>query len=137
MERQSSAASSTEETSGAQQDLSGGSRRDDGQPDFGVFKDFDFLEYESESIEGESTDNFNWGVRRRPLSDGDSEPITGSKGHSVIEESLSEKTPILNKRRVCEQWHRDDCMDLQIHSISRHVTIQTIHPMTKWNQNHH
>lgn len=100
MERQSSAASSTEETSGAQQDLSGGSRRDDGQPDFGVFKDFDFLEYESESIEGESTDNFNWGVRRRPLSDGDSEPITGSKGHSVMEESLSEKTPILNKRRV-------------------------------------
>lgn len=51
MERQSSAASSTEETSGAQQDLSGASRRDDGQPDFGVFKDFDFLEYESESIE--------------------------------------------------------------------------------------
>lgn len=132
MERQSSAASSTEETSGAQQDLSGGSRRDDGQPDFGVFKDFDFLEYESESIEGESTDNFNWGVRRRPLSDGDSEPITGSKGQldfqfdgktilcddarllsncliivcvcpficAVIEESLSEKTPILNKRRV-------------------------------------
>lgn len=100
MERQSSAASSTEETSGAQQDLSGGSRRDDGQPDFGVFKDFDFLEYESESIEGESTDNFNWGVRRRPLSDGDSEPITSSKGHSVMEESLSEKTPILNKRRV-------------------------------------
>lgn len=80
MERQSSAASSTEETSGAQQDLSGGSRRDDGPPDFGVFKDFDFLEYESESIEGESTDNFNWGVRRRPLSDGDSELITGSKG---------------------------------------------------------
>lgn len=103
MERQSSAASSTEETSGAQQDLSGGSRRDDGQPDFGVFKDFDFLEYESESIEGESTDNFNWGVRRRPLSDGDSEPITGSKGHSVMEESLSEKTPILNKRRVSKE----------------------------------
>lgn len=100
MERQSSAASSTEETSGAQQDISGGSRRDDGQPDFGVFKDFDFLEYESESIEGESTDNFNWGVRRRPLSEGDSEPLTGSKGHSALEESLSEKTPILTKRRV-------------------------------------
>lgn len=100
MERQSSAASSTEDTSNAQQDLSGGSRRDDGQPDFGVFKDFDFLEYESESIEGESTDNFNWGVRRRPLSDGDSEAIAGSKGHSTLEESLSEKTPILNKRKV-------------------------------------
>lgn len=42
-------ASSTEEVSGANNDLSGGSRRDDEQ--FGVFKDFDFLEYESESIE--------------------------------------------------------------------------------------
>lgn len=99
MERQSSAASSTEETSGAQQDLSGASRRDDGQPDFGVFKDFDFLEYESESIEGESTDNFNWGVRRRPLSDGENDPI-GGKGHLTLDESLSEKTPILSKRRV-------------------------------------
>lgn len=106
MERQSSAASSTEETSGAQQDISGGSRRDDGQPDFGVFKDFDFLEYESESIEGESTDNFNWGVRRRPLSEGDSEPLTGSKGHSALEESLSEKTPILTKRRVSDDITR-------------------------------
>lgn len=100
MERQSSAASSTEETSGAQQDLSVASRRDE-QPDFVVFKDFDFLEYESESIEGESTDNFNWGVRRRPLSEGDSEPLaSGSKGHSIMEESLSEQTPTMSKRRV-------------------------------------
>lgn len=86
MERQSSMASSTEEVSGANNDLSGGSRRDDEQ--FGVFKDFDFLEYESESVEGESTDNFNWGVRRRPLSEGEErEP---SLRH--FEESLSEKT---------------------------------------------
>lgn len=124
MERQSSAASSTEETSGAQQDLSGGSRRDDGQPDFGVFKDFDFLEYESESIEGESTDNFNWGVRRRPLSDGDSEPIIGSKGHSVMEESLSEKTPILNKRRV------RDCN----FSIVHYVVLICVHLFTDTSQ---
>lgn len=51
MERQSSMASSTEEMSAANNDLSGGSRRDDATTDFGVFKDFDFLEYESESIE--------------------------------------------------------------------------------------
>lgn len=70
MERQSSAASSTEETSGPQGDLSSGSRRDDGQPDFTVFKDFDFLEYE-DSIAGESTDNFNWGVRRHQLFEGE------------------------------------------------------------------
>ncbi|XP_024946755.1 protein furry isoform X2 [Cephus cinctus] len=87
MERQSSMASSTEEMSGANNDLSGGSRRDDEQ--FGVFKDFDFLEYESESVEGESTDNFNWGVRRRPLSEGEErEPSLRQ-----FEESLSERTP--------------------------------------------
>lgn len=40
----------------------------DANNDFGVFKDFDFLEYELESQEGETIDNFNWGVRRRSLS---------------------------------------------------------------------
>ncbi|XP_034439635.1 protein furry homolog-like isoform X11 [Hippoglossus hippoglossus] len=34
---------------------------------FGVFKDFDFLDVELEDAEGESMDNFNWGVRRRSL----------------------------------------------------------------------
>lgn len=111
MERQSSAASSTDETSGPQQDLSGGgSRRDDGQPDFGVFKDFDFLEYESESIEGESTDNFNWGVRRRLLSDGDSEPVAGStsKSHSAAEEYFSDKTPVSKRRQPTADDSSDD-----------------------------
>lgn len=109
-------ASSTEEVSGANNDLSGGSRRDDEQ--FGVFKDFDFLEYESESVEvsipntlcpllflsrnfkslitvlqGESTDNFNWGVRRHP-------PIEGEEREPSLrqfEESLSEKTQSSSK----------------------------------------
>uniref|UniRef100_A0A336MP16 CSON002904 protein n=1 Tax=Culicoides sonorensis TaxID=179676 RepID=A0A336MP16_CULSO len=53
LERQSSAASSIVETSGPQQDFSSRSRRDD-QPDFTVFRDFDFLE---ESVECASTDN--------------------------------------------------------------------------------
>lgn len=113
LERQSSA-SSTEDTSGAQQDLSGGSKRDDGQPDFGVFKDFDFLEYESESVEGESTDNFNWGVRRRPLSEGDSEPLT--KTHSNInDESVSEKTPTMSKKR---RNNPDESSDEEVESES-------------------
>ncbi|GCC24685.1 hypothetical protein chiPu_0003087 [Chiloscyllium punctatum] len=34
---------------------------------FGVLKDFDFLDVELEDAEGESMDNFNWGVRRRSL----------------------------------------------------------------------
>ncbi|XP_035429340.2 protein furry isoform X5 [Spodoptera frugiperda] len=63
LERESSMASSLEEVSGTPgNEPSGGAHPTD---HFGVFKDFDFLEYESESIEGESSDNFNWGVRRR------------------------------------------------------------------------
>ncbi|XP_041767815.1 protein furry isoform X4 [Anopheles merus] len=120
LERQSSAASSTDETSGAQQDLSGGSKRDDGAPDFGVFKDFDFLEYESESIEGESTDNFNWGVRRRPLSEGENEPHSLSAAgvrasHTNIDESLSEKTPMFNRRK---RPNADDSSDEEVESES-------------------
>ncbi|KAG8288319.1 hypothetical protein J6590_108208 [Homalodisca vitripennis] len=92
MERQSSMASSTEEVSGP--DLSAGSQNPD---HFGVFKDFDFLEYESESVEGESTDNFNWGVRRRPLSEGEGE---GEPSQRNLEESLSEKTPVLSSRKI-------------------------------------
>nr|XP_032527553.1 protein furry isoform X5 [Danaus plexippus plexippus] len=67
LERESSMASSLEEVSGTP-----GNEPSAGAPPtdhFGVFKDFDFLEYESESIEGESSDNFNWGVRRRLLSE--------------------------------------------------------------------
>lgn len=110
MERQSSMASSTEEMSGPNNDLSGGSRRDDGAgtEQFGVFKDFDFLEYESESVEGESTDNFNWGVRRRPLSEGETE---GEPSLRQLEESLSEKTPVLskrNRRNVLEESSDDE-----------------------------
>ncbi|KAF4527625.1 hypothetical protein B566_EDAN016356 [Ephemera danica] len=99
MERQSSMASSTEEVSGPNNDLSGGSRRDDAATEqFGVFKDFDFLEYESESVDGESADNFNWGVRRRPLSDGgtDIEPSPQPFSESLITER---ETPVLPRHR--------------------------------------
>lgn len=118
MERQSSAASSTEETSGPQGDLSSGSRRDDGQPDFTVFKDFDFLEYE-DSIAGESTDNFNWGVRR-PHFEGDEDSLSyglGAKGghSSALEDSFSDKTPILTKRR---RQPADDSSDEEVESES-------------------
>ncbi|CAH1110307.1 unnamed protein product [Psylliodes chrysocephalus] len=96
IERQSSMASSTEEVSAGNNDMSGGSRRDEAATEFGVFKDFDFLEYESESIEGESTDNFNWGVRRRPLSQGEDDQVNLKQ----LEDSVSEKTPVLTVRKV-------------------------------------
>ncbi|KAJ8412470.1 hypothetical protein AAFF_G00128060 [Aldrovandia affinis] len=38
---------------------------------FRVFRDFDFLDVELEDGEGESVDNFNWGVRRRSLDSAD------------------------------------------------------------------
>ncbi|KAK6628771.1 hypothetical protein RUM43_002587 [Polyplax serrata] len=107
MERQSSMASSTEEVSGPN-DLSGGSRREDATQDqFGVFKDFDFLEYESESVEGESTDNFNWGVRRRPLLEGKTDQDVISSAH---EESVSEDTPVLEKKKrgIAEESSDDE-----------------------------
>ena len=48
--------------------------------------------------QGESTDNFNWGVRRRPLSG------VGIEGELAISsqaaDSLSEKTPLLTIRTV-------------------------------------
>ncbi|KAJ8277121.1 hypothetical protein GJAV_G00071690 [Gymnothorax javanicus] len=58
---------------------------------FGVFKDFDFLDVELEDAEGESMDSFNWGVRRRSL---DSE----DKGDtpSLQECQLTGSTPSLN-----------------------------------------
>lgn len=73
-ERQSSMCSSTEEVSATNNDISADSKLDDGthsDQQFGIFKDFDFLEYELESQEGESMDNFNWGVRRRSPSNFD------------------------------------------------------------------
>ncbi|KAM5336812.1 protein furry homolog-like isoform 4-T4 [Glossophaga mutica] len=58
---------------------------------FGVFKDFDFLDVELEDAEGESMDNFNWGVRRRSLDSMD-------KGDtpSLQEYQCSSSTPSLN-----------------------------------------
>lgn len=54
-------------------------------------------------LQGESTDNFNWGVRRRPLSEGEGE---GEQSQLTLEESLSEKTPVLSARKVRWYQHR-------------------------------
>ncbi|KAG8453652.1 hypothetical protein GDO86_000331 [Hymenochirus boettgeri] len=58
---------------------------------FGVFKDFDFLDVELEDAEGESMDNFNWGVRRRSL-----ESIDKGDTPSLQECQYSGSTPSLN-----------------------------------------
>ncbi|XP_073439281.1 protein furry homolog isoform X3 [Dendrobates tinctorius] len=60
---------------------------------FRVFRDFDFLDVELEDGEGESMDNFNWGVRRRSLDSLDKCDM------QLLEESqLSGSTHSLSKR---------------------------------------
>ena len=50
----------------------------DTEQKFGMYmKDFDFLEYDYESVEGESVDNFNWGVRRPSISNLEAETSGG------------------------------------------------------------
>ncbi len=86
-------ASSMEEVS-TQQDLSGDSKLDDSvttDQQFGVFKDFDFLEYELESQEDEGMDQFNWGVHRHSLSSLNAE---GEK------ENTAQATPSHSSRKV-------------------------------------
>ncbi|EPY80133.1 hypothetical protein CB1_000854010, partial [Camelus ferus] len=58
---------------------------------FGVFKDFDFLDVELEDAEGESMDNFNWGVRRRSL-----DSVDQGDTPSLQEYQCSSSTPSLN-----------------------------------------
>lgn len=73
------------------------------------------MEYELESVDGESSDNFNWGVRRRPLSELGTEPETDdndgltASGHSskgsTTETSMEQTTVIsnpTNQRRPTE-----------------------------------
>ena len=66
---QPSVASSSEEITVVNNDKSEESTLGEATPaaEFALFKDFDFLEYELESQESESMDNFNWGVRRRSI----------------------------------------------------------------------
>ncbi|XP_029563417.1 protein furry homolog-like isoform X7 [Salmo trutta] len=62
---------------------------------FGVFKDFDFLDVELEDAEGESMDNFNWGVRRRSLDSMDKGEGDGDTP-SLQECQYTGSTPSLN-----------------------------------------
>jgi len=83
LERQSSMASSTECVSGPGNDVSTEqSKHDttDTEQRFGMYmRDFDFLEYELESLEDGSVDNFNWGVRRPSLTNLEGEGLTGDR----------------------------------------------------------
>lgn len=98
IDRQSSMCSSTEEVSMINNEHSGESKLDDsGNTDpqqFGVIKEFDFLEYELESQEGESMDKFNWMMRRPSLSTGDGDDTSHLKDNV-----LTGSVPNLNSQK--------------------------------------
>uniref|UniRef100_A0A7N6ACI3 Furry homolog a (Drosophila) n=1 Tax=Anabas testudineus TaxID=64144 RepID=A0A7N6ACI3_ANATE len=59
---------------------------------FRVFRDFDFLDVELEDGEGETMDNFNWGVRRRSM-----DSLDPSELQPLEESQLSSSMPSLSK----------------------------------------
>ncbi|XP_058267882.1 protein furry homolog isoform X8 [Hemibagrus wyckioides] len=80
---------------------------------FRVFRDFDFLDVELEDGEGESMDNFNWGVRRRSL---DSTDLT-----ELLEESQhSDSTPSLGP--LDPQHDSDDSSEEESNSTSQSLS---------------
>lgn len=63
---------------------------------FRVFRDFDFLDVEledGEELQGESMDNFNWGVRRRSLDSTDLTELLEESQHSDITPCISLHDP--------------------------------------------
>ncbi|XP_062869920.1 protein furry homolog isoform X3 [Trichomycterus rosablanca] len=80
---------------------------------FRVFRDFDFLDVELEDGEGESMDNFNWGVRRRSL---DSTDLT-----ELLEESQnSDSTPSLGP--LDPQHDSDDSSEEESNSTGQSLS---------------
>ncbi|TSN30211.1 Protein furry homolog-like [Bagarius yarrelli] len=96
-------------------------REEDGQAEdagseqqFGVFKDFDFLDVELEDAEGESMDNFNWGVRRRSL-----DSIDKGDTPSLQECQYTGSTPSLN---LTNQEDTDESSEEEVLSASQILT---------------
>ena len=134
-------ASSTEEVSGTN-DVSTDSKQHDTtdtEQKFGMYmREFDFLEYELESLEvkkmsffsklnfeklifflqGESVDNFNWGVRRPSLSRLEGTEEAGEASSSSAMTSLSDVTPVLPKREPRAGVGAEESSDDEMGSVS-------------------
>ncbi|XP_051889343.1 protein furry homolog-like isoform X5 [Pristis pectinata] len=81
---------------------------------FGVLKDFDFLDVELEDAEGESMDNFNWGVRRRSL-----ESIEKGDTPSLQDFHTLGSTPSLN---LTNQEDTDESSEEEVLTVSQILT---------------
>uniref|UniRef100_A0A8C3I583 FRY microtubule binding protein n=1 Tax=Chrysemys picta bellii TaxID=8478 RepID=A0A8C3I583_CHRPI len=89
---------------------------------FRVFRDFDFLDVELEDGEGESMDNFNWGVRRRSLDSLDKCDM------QLLEESqLSGSTPSLNKMNHEDSDESSEEEDLTTSQILEHSDLEKLY----------
>ncbi|XP_014830698.1 PREDICTED: protein furry homolog-like isoform X6 [Poecilia mexicana] len=85
---------------------------------FGVFKDFDFLDVELEDAEGESMDNFNWGVRRRSL-----ESMDKGDTPSLQECQYAGSTPSLN---LTNHEDTDESSEEEVLSASQILTRSSL-----------
>uniref|UniRef100_A0A8C1ICQ0 Furry homolog b (Drosophila) n=1 Tax=Cyprinus carpio TaxID=7962 RepID=A0A8C1ICQ0_CYPCA len=88
---------------------------------FRVFRDFDFLDVELEDGEGESMDNFNWGVRRRSLDSTDLTELLEESQHSDITPCIGLHDP---------QQDSDDSSEEESNSTSQslsHSQLDTNH----------
>nr|XP_040568440.1 LOW QUALITY PROTEIN: protein furry-like [Lepeophtheirus salmonis] len=125
LDRHSSMASSTEEVSANNDDKQHDTT--DTEQKFGMYmKEFDFLEYELESLEGESVDNFNWGVRRPSLSHLD--------GDEIAPDSMNEVTPILPHRESTVRSVTEESSDDELGSVSPSIDDELL--STRSSENH-
>nr|XP_033804350.1 protein furry homolog isoform X3 [Geotrypetes seraphini] len=100
---------------------------------FRVFRDFDFLDVEledGEELQGESIDNFNWGVRRRSLDSLDKCDL------QLLEQSqLSGSTTSLSKMNQEDSDESSEEEDLTTSQILEHSDlIMTLSPSDELNQ---
>uniref|UniRef100_A0A8C4VBW1 FRY like transcription coactivator n=1 Tax=Falco tinnunculus TaxID=100819 RepID=A0A8C4VBW1_FALTI len=98
---------------------------------FGVFKDFDFLDVELEDAEGESMDNFNWGVRRRSL-----DSIDKGDTPSLQECQYSGSTPSLNltNQEDTDESSEEEAALTASQILSRSQMVKYVSPDNKSNR---
>ncbi|KAB1267757.1 Protein furry-like protein [Camelus dromedarius] len=96
---------------------------------FRVFRDFDFLDVELEDGEGESMDNFNWGVRRRSL-----DSLDKCDMQLLEEHQLSGSSPSLSKMNHEDSDESSEEEDLTTSQILEHSDlIMTLSPSEETN----
>ncbi|GAB5566270.1 protein furry homolog isoform X4 [Prionailurus iriomotensis] len=88
---------------------------------FRVFRDFDFLDVEledGEELQGESMDNFNWGVRRRSL-----DSLDKCDRQLLEENPLAGRSPSLNKMNREDSDESSEEEDLTTSQILEHSDL--------------